>query len=124
MKSALRAGAATCAAFVVTAMGTSSASAQPGVGNVQYGSRGAGVTCVQIAVNAFYSSRLEPMFAIAVDGVFGKDTRRGVMDFQRALGDRYYAVDGIVGPRTGTELWADYLAATDPYCYKVIPTLK
>lgn len=111
-----------CGVLMVTVGGAPSASAQAGVANVRYGDQGAAVKCVQIAVNDYYHSRWMVANEISEDGIFGPDTLRAVEDFQRALNDPYYTVDGTVGPRTGTELYLDYLEQSDPWCYTVIPT--
>ncbi|WP_055568646.1 peptidoglycan-binding domain-containing protein [Streptomyces atriruber] len=55
-----------------------------------YGDRGKKVKEIQ-ALLRFHS------VYVAVDGVFGKDTRAGVKKFQRSWG---LAADGIVGPKT------------------------
>jgi peptidoglycan hydrolase-like protein with peptidoglycan-binding domain len=57
---------------------------------VQSGERGKAVAAVQqrLAVNRV---------CVAVDGDFGRRTRRAVIAFQRAHG---LAADGVVGPRT------------------------
>ncbi|MFJ7912639.1 peptidoglycan-binding protein [Kitasatospora sp. NPDC096204] len=120
MKSALRRGTvAACGALLLTTVCTTSASAQPGLRYIRYGDRGAPVTCVQIAVNKYYGYKHLVALEVDVDGIFGDDTLRAVKDFQRSLG---YDQDGVVGPLTGTELYADYLGQSDPFCWSVMPT--
>ena len=63
--------------------------------SLRLGSSGAQVRCLQAALNAAGYS-VGP-----VDGAFGNQTRRGVMNYQTAKG---LIVDGIAGRQTGTAL--------------------
>ncbi|MFJ5779536.1 peptidoglycan-binding protein [Streptomyces sp. NPDC093094] len=87
---------------------------------LQYGSRGEGVKCVQIAVNWANAFQVE----LAEDGIWGKQTQYAVVAFQRwKLGDSQ--ADGIVGPNTGDKLMEtlrEYNVATANYCYRYLPT--
>ena len=71
----------------------------PGV-SLRVGSAGPNVRMVQEAINKL--AQITPgMWQIAVDGIFGNNTRDAVMAFQRIFG---LVVDGIVGPITWTRL--------------------
>lgn len=61
---------------------------------VRYGSKGAGVTDLQKALNT-------TGYNLQEDGVFGKDTLAAVKDYQK---DNALAVDGVVGNKTWTSL--------------------
>ncbi|MEU9045958.1 MULTISPECIES: peptidoglycan-binding domain-containing protein [unclassified Kitasatospora] len=112
----IAAGLALSLSVVIGLGGTAQAS--PTAPYLRTGSSGQAVKCVQAFLNlAGLGHR------IAVDGDFGPDTKSMVEDFQRADG---LPIDGIVGPRTGTELWNYYNAYVFPhvmdYCYDYIPT--
>ena len=62
--------------------------------NVQYGSYGSTVSTLQKKLN-------ENGYDLAVDGSFGKETRKAVKDYQKKHG---LAVDGIVGKNTWNSL--------------------
>jgi peptidoglycan hydrolase-like protein with peptidoglycan-binding domain len=64
---------------------------------VQQGSSGDAVRAVQHILSNAYG------YAIAVDGIFGPDTRTAVRAFQESHG---LSVDGIVGPNTWRTLTA------------------
>jgi peptidoglycan hydrolase-like protein with peptidoglycan-binding domain len=70
---------------------------------VGLGSRGDAVRAVQDQINF---RNLKNGHTLAVDGVFGLNTRRAVIAFQRvlALDIKSFAVDGIVGPQTWPSL--------------------
>ncbi|MFD0278962.1 peptidoglycan-binding protein [Kitasatospora sp. NPDC127111] len=122
-KAALRTGAATVsAALLLVGVGASAASAQPGLRYVRYGDSGAAVTCVQLALNHWNSSRPglpHPEMGLEVDGRFGGETLRVLKAYQSA---QHLDADGIVGPRTGDLLYWAHLHQSDPHCYTVIPT--
>ncbi|MEU9396898.1 peptidoglycan-binding domain-containing protein [Streptomyces sp. NPDC048324] len=90
-----------------------SATASPKVGNISVGSSNHhGVWCVQAGINAHYGKKV-----VDTDGKFGSDTRKAVRKYQSNEG---LPVDGIVGPQTGSHLWADN--SYSDYCYKYLPT--
>ena len=68
------------------------------------GSSGTGVTTLQYYLN--YISRFIPTVpAVAIDGVFGEETRSGVIAFQRAYG---LTDDGVVGEVTWDRIYDVY----------------
>jgi peptidoglycan hydrolase-like protein with peptidoglycan-binding domain len=83
-----------CGAALLGSIATGTASATRGVPNIQQGARGPGVECVQFALRLDGSR-------ITLDGIFGPATKQAVQGEQAAVG---LAVDGIVGPQTGTVL--------------------
>ncbi len=67
-------------------------------------STGTGVIALQYYLN--YVSRFVPTVPeVAIDGIFGEDTRRGVVAFQRAYG---LTEDGVVGEVTWDRLYDVY----------------
>ncbi len=73
---------------------TTSATPYNHVVTLKVGSRGTQVSQLQACMNALgYSTG-------TVDGIFGMNTKSGVMQFQAAKG---LAVDGIIGPATGPQ---------------------
>jgi peptidoglycan hydrolase-like protein with peptidoglycan-binding domain len=120
---ALAIGAAATGLAVIAATG-GSASAATGIPNIGYGSRGAGVACVQEAlVYASILGAIPKADAPTVDGVFGLQTKNAIKEFQAF--SRIH-VDGIVGASTGLMLindeyingWVDWVNMCLPY----IPT--
>lgn len=71
-----------------------------------------GVWCVQAGINAHYGKKI-----VDTDGEFGSKTKSAVEKYQT---DEKVRVDGIVGPQTGSHLWADN--SYSDYCYKYLPT--
>ncbi|MEV6973875.1 peptidoglycan-binding domain-containing protein [Kitasatospora sp. NPDC093806] len=121
-KAALGKGAvALTAALLVVGAGASAASAKVGARNIRYGDRGSAVTCVQLALNHYNSTRSmpHPEMALSVDGQFGGETLRVLKAYQSAQG---LDADGVVGPNTGDRLYWANLHTSDPYCYSVMPT--
>ncbi|MFE5593116.1 peptidoglycan-binding protein [Streptomyces sp. NPDC056549] len=105
------------ATALVTFAGTASAS--PSAPYLGYGSQGEGVKCVQIAVNW---ANAYPVH-LAEDGVWGDQTQRGVVAFQRwKLGDAQ--ADGVVGPNTGDKVMQilNQAPALAEQCYDYVPT--
>lgn len=104
--------------FATAAIGTGlafapTASADPNVGNISVGSGNSqGVWCVQAGINAHYGKQV-----LETDGKFGSKTKSAVLQYQ---GDEGIRKDGIVGPQTGSHLWADN--GYSDYCYKYLPT--
>lgn len=91
-----------------------SATASPRVGNIGVGSHNHhGVWCVQAGINAHYHKKV-----LTTDGKFGDKTRKAVLKYQAA---EHIRKDGIVGPQTGSHLWADNSYSN--YCYKYLPTV-
>ncbi|MEU8709726.1 peptidoglycan-binding domain-containing protein [Streptomyces sp. NPDC048565] len=66
---------------------------------LQYGHTGAGVRALQKNLNNCYGRNL------AVDGVYGKDTRSAVRYVQGRIGAK---IDGIYGRETSAMKWARY----------------
>ncbi|MFF1477576.1 peptidoglycan-binding domain-containing protein [Streptomyces sp. NPDC058301] len=109
------------ALLVGSLLGATAAQAEPGVANIGTGSGNkAGIKCVQRAFNAYAGTKL------AVDGVYGKNTKTAVGDFQRFW---HLPVDGIVGPRTGGTI--EFMVAQNNGgkdvwrsngCWAVVPT--
>lgn len=64
---------------------------------LKFGSRGSEVKSVQGSLN----TALAPSPGLTVDGIFGRNTRNAVINFQRRAG---IGVDGIVGPITRSKL--------------------
>jgi peptidoglycan hydrolase-like protein with peptidoglycan-binding domain len=91
-KTALR--VASLAFVVVGAIGASGANAFA-ASQIQQGDRGAGVSCVQQAMNYLDGAGL------SVDGDFGGLTNTAVENFQGSHG---LQVDGQVGPLTGASI--------------------
>jgi zinc D-Ala-D-Ala carboxypeptidase len=90
-----------------------SASASTHVGNISVGSGNHhGVWCVQAGINAHFHKKV-----VATDGKFGSKTKAAVKKYQAA---EHIRKDGIVGPQTGSHLWADNSYSS--YCYKYLPT--
>jgi peptidoglycan hydrolase-like protein with peptidoglycan-binding domain len=94
--------------ILTMSIGVTSAQARIGAPSLQYGSTGRGVQCVQRAVG------------VAVDGVYGSNTRTAVRNFQA---NHNLTVDGIVGPNTGDDIW-NFDSHTSGYadCYQYLPT--
>ena len=72
-------------------------------GLIKVGSRGAQVSELQTCMNALGHS------TGVVDGIFGTNTKAGVMSFQASKG---VAADGVIGPVTGP-LYTSACADTD-----------
>ncbi|MGH4034265.1 peptidoglycan-binding domain-containing protein [Actinomycetota bacterium Odt1-20B] len=83
-----------------------------------------GVRCVQIAVNVWATnsgqSSVEPL---EVDSKYGQQTYTWVKKFQKA---KHLSVDGIVGPRTGDQIYGVLSAnpGTARACYPAIPVTR
>ncbi|MFE0105242.1 peptidoglycan-binding protein [Streptomyces sp. NPDC059009] len=83
-----------------------------------------GVRCVQIAVNVWATnsgqSSEEPL---EVDSKYGQQTYTWVKKFQKA---KHLSVDGIVGPRTGDQIYGVLSAnpGTARACYPAIPVTR
>ncbi|MCC3778173.1 peptidoglycan-binding protein [Streptomyces sp. UNOB3_S3] len=112
---------ATTAAALVTLAGTAGATTT--VDEIAYGDRGAGVRCVQLALNA---STVHA--GLKTDGIWGARTEDAVRKFQRTYTDMHgdkLDVDGIVGHSTGRvmlEVLVHYEHDSAQGCYDVIPT--
>ena len=92
------------------------ANASTSAPNISSGQSGFKVQCVQAAINA---SPAAPNPRLAVDGKFGPATLAAVKNFQSYYG---LARDGIVGPRTGDQVYYfDYYYYTSN-CYYHVPT--
>ena len=100
------------------------AQAAVNVSDIGYGSEGAGVACVQTALN--YAADVgefphsdEPV----IDGYFGLQTKKAIEEFQAFS---KATVDGIVGPDTGQLLlqimWGNGAAGYATWCQDYIPT--
>lgn len=95
----------TAAAVLVPLAGTAQAA---GVDEIYRGSRGTGVKCVQMAVNAARNTQA----GIAEDGIWGPATEAAVRKFQErnyydypdGSGYERLVADGIVGRKTGTAM--------------------
>ncbi|MFE2099820.1 peptidoglycan-binding protein [Streptomyces sp. BK340] len=133
MKSRAVQGVAALALAGASVLGvTSTASADPNVGNLSYGDSGEGVRCAQhdlnyvVAHHNYLSGRGEPPYSrIDEDGDWGRQTDAMVRWFQKVEG---LDADGIIGKMTGSYL----LSAGDEsyngdmwngpgYCYWKLP---
>ncbi|MEU4303479.1 peptidoglycan-binding domain-containing protein [Kitasatospora aureofaciens] len=124
IKSAFRGAIVAAGATVLIGAGATTASAQTGLDNIQYGDSGAGVTCVQKALTLWSNDKTGgggwPRPSVAVDGAFGAETLKYVKLFQEAKG---IDADGVVGKTTGELLYLEYLRpAGENYCYSSVPT--
>ncbi|MFI1172322.1 peptidoglycan-binding protein [Streptomyces melanogenes] len=109
------------ALMVGSLLGATAAQAKPGVANIGTGSGNkAGIKCVQRAFNAYAGTKL------TVDGVYGKNTKDAVVNFQRFW---HLPVDGVVGPNTGGTI--EFMVAQNNGgkdvwrtngCWAVVPT--
>lgn len=112
---------ATAAAALVTLAGTAGATSS--VDEIAYGDRGAGVRCVQLALNA---STVHA--GLQLDGIWGKRTEDAVRQFQRTYSDLHGGkldVDGIVGHSTGRvmeEVLVHNEHDSAESCWNVLPT--
>ncbi|ROO86976.1 putative peptidoglycan binding protein [Actinocorallia herbida] len=91
-RAALVAGAASCAAVVLSAP----ASAAPS--QLQLGDTGASVVCLQKGLNLEYSDWTSNSSPLATDGIFGTATRNAVNDHKSWFG---LTTDGIFGKGAG-----------------------
>jgi peptidoglycan hydrolase-like protein with peptidoglycan-binding domain len=87
------------------------------IANIQRGSTGEGVRCVQFAVNNLWAHLHSGQRILDEDGIFGKNTEDGVMWFQDITDNE---MDGVVGPDTGTDIiiWDDARAT---HCRGYVP---
>ncbi|MBS2536679.1 peptidoglycan-binding protein [Catenulispora sp. NF23] len=112
-RAALMTAAAGLAATGSVAM-AADASASTSAAYIRYGSHGAGVTCVQKALNYYDGAGL------VVDGIDGVGTTHAIEHFQSEQG---VTADGIVGPKTGNYIYyINYYDAGGSGCYAYIPT--
>ncbi|MEU6236710.1 peptidoglycan-binding domain-containing protein [Kitasatospora sp. NPDC047058] len=100
-KWALRAATLTLGAGAVLGLSVGSASA---ASNLQVGSSGSAVVCLQQALNYVDAAGL------GTDGQFGQLTKGAVVDYQ--YGHSLYP-DGVVGPATGGSIKASVRQAYD-----------
>lgn len=103
---------------------TGTAQAAVNVPDIGYGSEGAGVACVQTALNYAADIGVIPYSdEPAIDTYFGLQTKKAVEEFQAATNN---TVDGIVGPATGELLLLDMFdngaAGYAVQCQDYIPT--
>jgi N-acetylmuramoyl-L-alanine amidase len=96
------------------------AEASPLAPYIQYDGQTRGVLCVQVVL------QMHAGWGGTADGVYGPQTRQGVIQFQRYFG---LGADGIVGRATGDLLM--YIGTRDDYsrwfwedhnCYNDVPT--
>lgn len=98
---------------LATTVAVGTADASTSAPYVREGSRGPGVKCVQEALNKAVHAEL------VVDGIDGPATTSAVKTFQYRYG---LSEDGIVGPRTGEDVWAWDLSMGLNSCYPYVPT--
>jgi peptidoglycan hydrolase-like protein with peptidoglycan-binding domain len=103
-------GGAILAGTVATA-----ASASTTAPYIREGSRGAGVLCAQLV---FIWTGIAPN--MKADGIDGPQTTAALKTFQH---DEGLAVDGVIGPATGSILWQIlHYNIGDSGCYAYLPT--
>ncbi|MFJ8628417.1 peptidoglycan-binding protein [Kitasatospora sp. NPDC093550] len=115
----------------VSGMLSGSAQAKTGVSYIGkgYPNTRAGVWCVQHSLNYIFSTMDIHHAQIAEDSLFGPQTEEAIRYLQANDANWYTDVDGVVGPATGSTLYAwgdpkfNYSeAGTNGYCYWNLPT--